>query len=88
MKLYTIDDLLEKDEAYQNKLAIVEGEIIILDPERLSYCIELSRCNSYPKIVEWVHHLSVKNWVKGSHIRRFIDLACKLNSLTIYGHDE
>lgn len=90
MKSRTLADIMFKCfEAIDNKLGIIEdGHIILCPEENHRYPIELSRCNTYPKIVEWIHHLTGKNWVKTRHIRRFISLACKTHGLEFYGHDE
>jgi len=36
------------------------------------YEIDFERCDTHRKLVEWVYHLSEKDWVTGKHIRLFL----------------
>lgn len=60
---------------------VVEGNFIVLNGH---YDIEKSRCDSPAKILEWVDHLSEKNWVDKELLRDFIAEAALLNNLEIY----
>lgn len=45
------------------------------------YPIELSRMNTHAKITNWVLHLTEKDWVTKTMIRRMIVLACRENNI-------
>ncbi|MCG2750377.1 MAG: hypothetical protein L6301_00855 [Desulfobacteraceae bacterium] len=49
------------------------------------YFVELKRANTKAKILNWVHHLSGKNWMTTELLRRFIELACQANRLKPWG---
>lgn len=41
------------------------------------YDIDLHRCDTAPKIISWLLHLSKKNWVTPTMLHDFAVLACK-----------
>jgi len=61
---------------------IENGAICIKFNEDLTpYQIEVGRCDSYPKIVYWVAHLSEKSWCTSEIINDFIDTVCRYHGL-------
>jgi hypothetical protein len=41
------------------------------------YEVEVSRCDTAAKLVDWIAHLLAKRWVTRTQIRQFIDLVVK-----------
>ena len=56
-----------------------DGWITIHGP--YEYEIELIRCDSHFKIIDWVLHLSEKDWMTTDMINQFIDIALRSNGL-------
>lgn len=57
-----------------------QSKEFILDCSPASpYCIERSRCNTHRKMVEWMRHLSEKNWFGADEMRAFLKCVCKVN---------
>lgn len=61
-------------EANDPALAVVvltaDAHGVTLNPH--SYFIMWDRLDSYPKLAEWICHLSEKNWVTTEHIRQLV----------------
>ncbi len=65
-----------------HKQCYLDGNFIVLNV-RFPYEIELSRCDTPEKILQWSFHLGAKNWVSGLLINRFINLACQAHNLNL-----
>ncbi len=65
-----------------NKHVSIQGDFIVINVH-YEYIIELTRCDSYEKILGWVHHLCEKTWMTTSLIEKFIEVAVKANNLDI-----
>lgn len=65
-----------------NLVKIEDGEIHLND-NGSAYSIELDRCDTFEKIVEWIYHLSLKPWVTTKHIRLFISHAARFHNLPL-----
>ena len=50
------------------------------------YWFEINRCNTLPKLVEWLHHLSGKNWFDRDIAHDLIEVACKRMDHNIFVH--
>jgi hypothetical protein len=72
-----LDRQAEREEQELRRQVKVTGKAIVLRPGRRSYRIELHRCDTAEKIVEWVHHLNQTDWTTPAMVNRFIELACK-----------
>jgi len=48
------------------------------------YDIELKRCKDHAAILEWVHHMSCKQWMTVDLIHRFIGLTTAYHDLVLY----
>ncbi|MCF8051575.1 MAG: hypothetical protein K9L59_10085 [Desulfobacterales bacterium] len=77
-----MEDRLSKREfqSLLDKKVRIEGGSIVMTV-RPRYEIDLSRCNTKEKILEWVAHLSRKTWVDRAVTSRFIELACGYHGL-------
>ncbi len=67
---------------HEDTIYIQDGAIVM--NVRPMYVVEMERCNTPAKILEWVYHLSQKNWVDREVIERFILLACSANGIDPY----
>ena len=56
-----------------------DGNYISLDN---SYHIELDRIDTKEKMLEWVLHLSGKDWVTRIMVHRMVEVACKFHKLS------
>lgn len=78
-------DLIKKIEAQekllQKQVAVVDGHIVI--NVEYEYNIALSRCNTPEKLLHWVWHLTEKTWMTTEVMRRFIEVACRENKITM-----
>ena len=67
------------------KVHIKDGVVYIkFDNGLAPYEIDVDRCDSYPKIVHWIAHLSEKTWCKSDMISDFIDTVCGHHGLNHY----
>ena len=51
------------------------------------YKIELSRCDTPLKILNWTLHLTEKSWINCDRLNSFIKLACDANEIDIHSVD-
>lgn len=60
-------------------------EFFEVDDDYITLCgyyhIEKNRCANYESILNWVLHLSEKNWMDMPKLNRFIKIACASNGL-------
>lgn len=81
-----VHDLIRQGRAEDEKLA---AQVVIEDgwirfPEG-RYDIELSRINSYQKLISWVvHFLDTKDWITPQMLFRFIQLVANYHGLNVY----
>jgi len=78
-----IKEFFDNEEQLRKKVALDKRGNIVIDIGS-PYRIELSRCNTHEKIVDWVLHLSEKVWITPAIIQRFIELAAQENGLAIH----
>jgi hypothetical protein len=78
-------DYIEQMQQEARKLACLQDGFIVIDPDHTEYNIELSRCDSYEKIIWWISHLSEKTWITVPMIEQFILLACHEHKLRAAG---
>ena len=83
-----IKSMAELEEGYIRHVAELDrscridgGYIIFQTGDDGDYEIELSRCDTYQKIVWWTCQLSSKNWMTLPVLERFIRLACSHHGL-------
>ena len=58
-----------------------DGDVVFMYPQGGKYEILKTQCDSLPKILRWVMHMSEKNWVTTQAIRVFISLAMQTNNM-------
>jgi hypothetical protein len=58
-KKSVIEEILEPSEL----CFIKEGSIVFRIEDKEVYDVHLSKCDTYPKIIGWVIHLSEKTWM-------------------------
>lgn len=78
--------MLHKIEANEAELAsqvYVKDDCIVINVS-YEYPIELSRCDSHAKILEWVTHLCAKNWTTPPVLERFIHVAAQTHGLNVH----
>lgn len=75
---------LSEMEFEQNIEIDEDGDILIFPHKSNEYWIEKDRCDTYPKIVSWVEHLSGKQWITGELINEFVVKACHNAGLNPY----
>ena len=78
-------DLKEQVLAHNNKLKkliYIEDRCIVINTVG-EYCIELDRCDTPEKLLEWVHHLCEKTWMTTDILARFIEVASVKNEMTL-----
>ena len=63
---------LEDDCKENEKICKSDEQIVSLYDGGAWYEIELSRCDTHPKMLEWIFHLTAKEWVTRMHIHLFI----------------
>ena len=91
IKVISLKELLEwgeKERERLSKLVYIEDDsiIFIVDGTKYYY-IELSRCNTKGKILEWTHHLLGKRWITLETLERFIDLVSHHFKIELYMED-
>ena len=74
----------KQHEAWLRKNCRLERKSIVLRAGGYRYCIELSRCDTHEKLIEWVHHLNEKTWMTTQLMNRFLELCCKHHGLRLY----
>ena len=74
-------DDFKKLKPYDGVFIDNDGDIVFKLPTGSIYEIEKTRCNTFPKIIGWVMHMTEKNWVTIEAIRKFIYLAAETNGL-------
>lgn len=60
-----------------------ENGLIELNDNGEWYPIEFERCSTHESIVNWVYHLSPKEWVTKKHIHLFISHAIAAHNLSL-----
>jgi hypothetical protein len=87
IKVYTAKDIQESARQHRirmSKIVYIKGDYICIR-SKTEHRIELSRCDTYSKILWWCHHLcDSKGWMTTDIIRRFIELAVENNHLKMY----
>ncbi len=48
------------------------------------YWVPLDECSTHRQIIQWVMHLTDKDWMTKEHMRTFIRLACDFHGLPIW----
>jgi hypothetical protein len=87
MAIKTIRQLTELAAAADTELAMkvfVDGRNVVLLGGGYEYRVAADRCDTAVKLLEWVAHLAEKTWMDMRQLRRFIDLAAKLNGINIH----
>lgn len=56
---------------------VEDGFIVFLESAHAHYDIDLKRCDTKDKLLGWVMHLSMKNWVTAKTIHQFVAVAAK-----------
>lgn len=77
MEKIDISNVLEnvkKENELLSKQCYVDDGYIVLNV-RYEYEIALERCDTHEKILDWVMHLSCKNWFTMRLMKRFIIIA-------------
>ncbi len=68
-----------------NHLFTYDGELNTLTINvRYPYEVDMDRIVTKTDLIGWVHHLSQKNWINGTHIARFIENVCAIKNWGIY----
>lgn len=62
----------------------IDDDVIVLHVA-YHYEIALDRCDTPEKILHWVEHLALKNWVDTRLLRNFVNTACDYHSIIIRG---
>jgi hypothetical protein len=73
------EKMTEHEKMLQKQVSVADGHIVI--NVSYEYNIELSRCNTPEKLLHWVWHLTEKTWMTNDVMRRFIEVACRENSI-------
>ena len=60
-----------------------ESNVLIVDAVH-PYEIDLARINDKADLLEWLHHMSEKNWIKAEHLRRIIEHVCFIKGWSVY----
>ena len=84
--IYSFAELNKMAKQHERKLArqcFIRGKYLTLHVV-YPYHIELSRIDTKDKLIEWIHHLSEKNWITPQLIRRIIDLVSKHFGFQVY----
>lgn len=79
----TPEELLEEYHAWQeelDKIVRVEDGFIVINVH-YKYNIEISRCDTYEKIVGWVLQLSEKTWMTKDVLEHFVKKALQASQL-------
>lgn len=71
---------VNREEKMADEQVYIDGDGIMINVA-YEYHIDFYRCDSPIKILEWVHHLSEKNWATVAVLKSFIDLACKYHKV-------
>lgn len=69
-----ISDTVKEYEARMSKAVYIEDEHVFINVKD-EYNIALSRCDTREKLLEWVYHLTEKNWMSREVLRRFMEVA-------------
>jgi len=65
-----------------SEVYIENGILCIRHTDNASpYPIEIDRCDSYPKILKFIHQLTGKTWCTRDIICNFIEVACEHHGL-------
>ena len=89
LKFVTGKELMEDLKRHENdptrpRFDEANGVIEFPSSPNCYYFVDLNRCDTHAKIVEWVAHLCDKNWIRKQDLFDFINLACKLNKLNLW----
>ena len=77
-----IFEKVKQHEEKLNKQVSVEDNHIVINVT-YEYNIELSRCDTAEKLLHWVWHLTEKTWMMNDVLRRFIEVACRENKISM-----
>lgn len=69
-----VSENYRKKQILLNKQCYIEDGYLILNV-RYEYDIALGRCDTHQKVLEWVLHLSGKNWFSMDLMQKFIRVA-------------
>ncbi len=75
-----VDKIIKEYEAL-NKLIYFEDGFIVFSIVQ-DYEININRCDTKEKILEWVLHLTQKPWMNKELLNRFIHVAYSANGFT------
>jgi len=62
-------------------ITVNDGFIVLSNID--DYKIDLKNCDTFEKVLKEAYHLTSKDWMTKSDLRKFIDFACKENDLDI-----
>lgn len=76
-----IKEVAEHDEKMAKQVYVKDDHIIL--NVSYEYNILKADCDTPEKLLSWVYHLTEKTWMTTEAMRRFIEVACIENSITI-----
>ena len=76
--LREIDNAVEECHTKWARLIVRKSDQILLavdpnNPERIRYPIDLNRIQTHDDLLDWVCHLSDKDWITTEYIQHFIE---------------
>lgn len=86
-KVYSLKELFsagEKREKELEKIVFLRKGYIVLNI-KYEYEIQLSRCDTVAKILDWCLHLTQKTWMTTEYLHRFLELVLGYHNIDVYG---
>ena len=86
LKFITLAELMaqKRDDPLEPRIDAENQCIEFPSSPGCSYFVDFNRCDTHAAILEWVAHLSDKEWATKKHLQKFIVLACTIHKLSLW----